>query len=149
MLAYKARECSACGAQIIAFTEVQEIEGELVVFGSRKSGAKGSRRSTEEAFYAEINGYSEKKGYASGWCWHQFQARFKGERPPKWFETAGSARALDHDQKLAQASRNRVRARQRDGRVMAKSIAVAVSIPEHLFSSPAYRALGPLLSGAC
>jgi DNA repair protein RadD len=40
VLAYKARECSACGAQIISITEVDEVEGELVEFGSRKSGTR-------------------------------------------------------------------------------------------------------------
>ena len=40
----------------------------------------------KEAFYAELKWIQRKKGHRSGWCWHQYQARFKGERPPKWFE---------------------------------------------------------------
>ena len=86
VLAYKARECSACGAQIVTFTEVQEIEGELVAFGSRKSGAKASPVD-KEAFYAELKHIQRRKGYRSGWCWNQYRERFKGEQPPKWFET--------------------------------------------------------------
>jgi DNA repair protein RadD len=80
VLAYKARECSACGAQIIAFTEVQEIEGDLVAFGSRKSGAKATPVD-KEAFYAELKWIQRQKGHQSGWCWHKYQERFKGEKP--------------------------------------------------------------------
>jgi DNA repair protein RadD len=86
VLAYKARECSACGAKIIPVTEVQEIEGELVEFGSRKSGARKTPEVDKEAFYAELKSLQRKKGYASGWCWHKFKERFKGEQPPKWFK---------------------------------------------------------------
>jgi DNA repair protein RadD len=86
VLAYKARECSACGAQIIAFTEVQEIEGELVAFGSRKSGATKAEPVDKEDFYAELKWIQRQKSYASGWCWHKYQERFKGEKSPKWFE---------------------------------------------------------------
>ena len=68
-------------------TEVQEIEGELVEFGSRKSGATKAHRSTRRQFYAELKWIQRKKGHRSGWCWHQYQARFKGERSPNWFET--------------------------------------------------------------
>jgi DNA repair protein RadD len=87
VLAYKARECSACGAQIIAVTEVREADGELVELGSRKSGAKAAAPVDKEAFYAELKWLQRKRGYEAGWCWHQFQARFKGEQPPRWFET--------------------------------------------------------------
>jgi DNA repair protein RadD len=41
VLTYKARECSACGAQIVAVTTVHEAEGELVELGSRRTGARG------------------------------------------------------------------------------------------------------------
>ena len=51
---YKARECSACGAQIIAFTEVQEAEGELVELGSRKSGARKTPEVDKEAVLRRV-----------------------------------------------------------------------------------------------
>jgi DNA repair protein RadD len=86
VLGYKAKECSACGAKIMAVTEVREADGELVEFGSRKSGATKTAPVNKEAFYAELKWIQRKKGHRSGWCWHQFQARFKGEQPPKWFE---------------------------------------------------------------
>jgi DNA repair protein RadD len=87
VLAYKARECSACGEQIIAVTGVRETDGELVELGSRKSGAKAAAPVDKEAFYAELKWLQRKKGYEAGWCWHKYQERFKGEQPPRWFET--------------------------------------------------------------
>jgi len=86
VLAYTARECSACGAQIIATSMVHEAEGELVELGSRKSGLRATTLDEKEQFYAELKWIQGTKGHRSGWCWHQYQARFKGERPPKWFE---------------------------------------------------------------
>jgi DNA repair protein RadD len=87
VLAYKARECSACGAQIIAVTAVREAEGELVELGSRRTGARATALDEKEGFYRELKWVQAHKGHRSGWCWHQYQARFRGERPPKWFET--------------------------------------------------------------
>jgi superfamily II DNA or RNA helicase len=87
VLGYKARECSSCGAQIIAITEVREAEGELVEFGSRKSGARAPSAIDKEDFYRELKWLQAHKGHKSGWCWHKYQERFKGERPPRWFET--------------------------------------------------------------
>jgi DNA repair protein RadD len=86
VLGYKARECSACGAKIIAVSTVHEAEGYLVELGARKSGARAASLDDKEAFYRELKWVQTHKGHRSGWCWHQYQARFKGERPPKRFE---------------------------------------------------------------
>jgi DNA repair protein RadD len=86
LLSYKARECSECNTPIIAISTVRVAEGELVELGSRKSGGKATPGQKEQ-FYAELKWIQSVKGHKSGWCWHQFQARFQGERPPKWFET--------------------------------------------------------------
>jgi DNA repair protein RadD len=82
----RARECSECNAPIIAISTVREAEGELVELGSRKSGGKAAPDQKEQ-FYAELKWIQSLKGHRSGWCWHKYQERFKGERPPKWFET--------------------------------------------------------------
>jgi DNA repair protein RadD len=82
----RARECSECNAPIIAISTVREAEGELVELGSRKSGGKAGPDQKEQ-FYAELKWIQSLKGHKSGWCWHKYQERFKGERPPKWFET--------------------------------------------------------------
>jgi DNA repair protein RadD len=86
VLGYKAHECSACGAKIIAITDVREADGELVEFGSRKSGARKPPEIDKETFYAELKWVQRKKGHQSGWCWHKFKERFRGEQPPRWFE---------------------------------------------------------------
>jgi DNA repair protein RadD len=86
VLAYKARECSACGAQIVAVTTVREADGELVELGSRRTGARAASLDEKETFYRELKWVQAHKGHRSGWCWHQYQARFRGERPPKRFE---------------------------------------------------------------
>ena len=78
VLGYRARECSACGAQIIAVTEVHEAEGDLVELGARKSGARKATPDDKEAFYRELKWVQTHKGHRSGWCWHQYQERFKG-----------------------------------------------------------------------
>jgi DNA repair protein RadD len=85
VLAYKALECSECGAQIVATSMVREASGELVELGSRRSGARETTLDEKEAFYSELKWVQSAKGHRSGWCWHQYQARFNGE-PPKWFE---------------------------------------------------------------
>jgi DNA repair protein RadD len=86
VLTYKARECSACDAQIVAVTTVHEADGELVELGSRKTGARAASLDEKEEFYRELKWVQAHKAHRSGWCWHQYQARFRGERPPKWFE---------------------------------------------------------------
>jgi hypothetical protein len=85
VLSYKARECSACGARIVAITEVHEVEGELVELGSRRSGKRQTPAIDKEQFYAELKWIQSHKGYRSGWCWNQYRDRFRGERSPKWF----------------------------------------------------------------
>jgi hypothetical protein len=65
---------------------VHEADGELVEFGSRKSGARKATLDDKEQFYRELKWIQRNKGHKSGWCWHKYQERFRGERPPKWFE---------------------------------------------------------------
>jgi hypothetical protein len=86
VLGYKARKCLACGAQVITLTEVIETEGELVEFGSRRSGKLQITELDKEEFYRELKWLQAHRGHKSGWCWHKFKERFKGEQPPKWFE---------------------------------------------------------------
>jgi hypothetical protein len=58
------------------------------------------------------------KGHRSGWCWHQFQARFNGERPAEVVRCVGPARPLSRNTQLAQEPRNRLR--EQEGSLMAK-----------------------------
>ena len=81
---------------------MHEAEGELVELGSRKSGARKATLDEKETFYRELKWVQAHKGHRSGWCWHQYQERFRGERPPKWFETADAARAVHLNPKLVE-----------------------------------------------
>jgi DNA repair protein RadD len=109
VLGYKARECSACGAKIIAVTEVHEAEGDLVELGARVSGARKATPDDKEAFYRELKWVQSHKGHRSGW-WHKYQERFKGERPPKWFDLLTAREpSLSRDSQLAQEPRHRLR----------------------------------------
>jgi superfamily II DNA or RNA helicase len=76
VLAYKARECSACGAKIIAVTEVHEAKGDLIEFGSRKSGRTESTITEKAIFHAQLRGFAAGKGYREGWVSHKFKERF-------------------------------------------------------------------------
>jgi DNA repair protein RadD len=76
VLGYRARECSACGAQIIAVTEVHEADGDLVELGARKSGERKATLFDMAHFFAELRGYAQHKGYAEGWAAHKFKEKF-------------------------------------------------------------------------
>jgi DNA repair protein RadD len=76
VLGYRARECSACGAQIIAVTEVHEAEGDLVDIGARQSGKRQATLFEKDQFFAELRGYAQHKGYAEGWASHKFKEKF-------------------------------------------------------------------------
>jgi DNA repair protein RadD len=88
VLAYKARKCSECGAQIVAVSEVVEADGELIELGARKSGkkARAATLASQEEFYRELKFVQRQKGYASGWSYHKFVEKFR-DKPPRWFET--------------------------------------------------------------
>jgi DNA repair protein RadD len=77
VLSYRAIECSACGAKIIAVTEVQEVDGELVAFGSMKSGKKPPATMEEKAqFYADALAFMRGKPHALKRANATFRDRF-------------------------------------------------------------------------
>jgi superfamily II DNA or RNA helicase len=76
VLAYKARECSACGAKIIAVSTVHEAAGDLVELGARQSGKRPATLFDMDQFFAELRGYAKHKGYAEGWAAHKFKEKF-------------------------------------------------------------------------
>ena len=69
-----ARECPSCGSPIHARTEVEAVDGELVELGARRSG----QASIEDkvAFFAELKGHAEIKGYNDKWCAHKYREKF-------------------------------------------------------------------------
>jgi DNA repair protein RadD len=75
VLAYKARECSACGVQIIAASMVHEADGELVELGSRKSGAREPEVWEKRRFFGELLSL-RKPQYSARWPDAMFKERF-------------------------------------------------------------------------
>jgi DNA repair protein RadD len=77
VLIYRAIECSACGAKILAVTEVQEVDGELVAFGSIKSGKKPPPTMDEKVqFYADALAFMRGKPNALKRANATFRDRF-------------------------------------------------------------------------
>ena len=76
VLGYKARECSACGAQIIAVSQVREVQGELVELGARRSGEKAPDIAEKAAFFGELLWIVRDRGYSSGWAAHKYREKF-------------------------------------------------------------------------
>jgi superfamily II DNA or RNA helicase len=77
VLGYKARECSACGAKIIAVSTVQEAEGDLVELGARKSGGKATAGIADKiSFHGELLWIARERGHKPGWVGHKYKERF-------------------------------------------------------------------------
>jgi DNA repair protein RadD len=69
-----ARECPSCGSPIHARTEVDEVDGELIEMGSRRSGQPSIE--DKAAFFGELKGYATLRGYNDGWASHKYRERF-------------------------------------------------------------------------
>jgi DNA repair protein RadD len=76
VLSPRARECSECGAQIVATSMVREAEGDLVELGARKSGAREAAHGGKAQFYAEMRWIASERGYSAGWAAHKFKEKF-------------------------------------------------------------------------
>jgi DNA repair protein RadD len=76
VLSPRARECSECGAQIVATSMVREAEGDLVELGARKSGAREVTHGGKAQFYSEMRWIASERGYSSGWAAHKFKEKF-------------------------------------------------------------------------
>jgi DNA repair protein RadD len=76
VLSSSARECSACGAKIIAVSQVREVQGELVELGARRSGEKAPDIAEKAAFFGELLWIVRDRGYSSGWAAHKYREKF-------------------------------------------------------------------------
>jgi DNA repair protein RadD len=102
VLAYKARECSACGAKIIAVSQVREAEGELVELDSRRSGVREPEVWEKRRFFSELHSL-RKPHYSARWADVMFKERF-GHWPNGYDRSVAMEPSL--------ATRNWVRSRQ-------------------------------------
>jgi DNA repair protein RadD len=69
-------ECPACGFKAEAVDNTQVAEGDLVeITGGKKLGEAASK-DEKAAFYAQLMGHAQARGYSSGWAAHKFREKF-------------------------------------------------------------------------
>jgi superfamily II DNA or RNA helicase len=67
--------CPACGFKAKAVSRVSATDGELIeVMGRKKRGAATPEE--KAAFFAQLKGYAQQRGYAPGWAAHKFREKF-------------------------------------------------------------------------
>jgi DNA repair protein RadD len=71
-----ARACPSCGAPIRAKTEVESAEGELIEFGSRRTGASAPSIADKISFHGELLWIARERGHKPGWVGYKFKERF-------------------------------------------------------------------------
>lgn len=76
MLVARATTCSECGAPIRAKTEVESAEGDLVEFGSRRTGAAAPSIGDKISLYGELLWIARERGHKPGWAGFKFRERF-------------------------------------------------------------------------
>jgi DNA repair protein RadD len=69
-------ECPACGFKAEAVDNTQVAEGELVEITGGKKRGKAASKDERAAFYAQLMGYAQARGYSSGWAAHKFREKF-------------------------------------------------------------------------
>src|SRR5262245_31101904 len=72
----RTRECPACGFKTEAINNIEVAEGELIEITGRKRHGEVVSKDEEAAFYAQLKGYAQTHGYASGWAAHKFREKF-------------------------------------------------------------------------
>jgi DNA repair protein RadD len=75
VLGHKARECSACGAQIIAASMVREAEGEVVELGSLCTGRGEPEVWQKRRFFSELLSL-RRPHHSSRWPDAMFRQKF-------------------------------------------------------------------------
>jgi superfamily II DNA or RNA helicase len=71
-----AKTCSCCGAPIRARTDVESVDGEPVELSARRSGVRVPEVAEKAAFFGELQGYAQVRGYSEGWASHKYRERF-------------------------------------------------------------------------
>ena len=70
------RVCPACGFKAEATTDIEVTDGELVEITRGKEREAEPSNEEKAAFYAQLKGYSDERGYASGWAAHKFREKY-------------------------------------------------------------------------
>jgi DNA repair protein RadD len=83
----RARECPACGFQILAATPIIERDGELVELGSGEHGNSGITTEIKRHWYGAFLWICDEKGHSRGRAFHLFLEKFKEKPPWHWRDT--------------------------------------------------------------
>jgi superfamily II DNA or RNA helicase len=67
-----ARACPACGEALGRVNTVETVDGTLVEFKAKKKVPM----SEKQAFYSELLGMAQERGFADGWVAHKYRERF-------------------------------------------------------------------------
>jgi DNA repair protein RadD len=70
------RVCPVCGFKAEATTDIEVIDGELVEITRGKERDAAPSNEEKAAFYAQLKGYADERGYASGWAAHKFREKY-------------------------------------------------------------------------
>ncbi|MCU7805919.1 MAG: DEAD/DEAH box helicase [Candidatus Thiodiazotropha sp. (ex Lucinoma borealis)] len=77
--------CAACGIdRPIKNTEVHQVDGELIEYGSEKTGTKQYSVTTKRKWYKAFLWYSQHHNYSKGWAYHKYMAKFSEKPAWKW-----------------------------------------------------------------
>jgi DNA repair protein RadD len=71
-----AKACPSCGAPFRAKTEVESAEGDLVEFGSRRTGSAAPSIAEKISFHGELLWIARERGLKPGWTGYKFKERF-------------------------------------------------------------------------
>jgi DNA repair protein RadD len=70
------RECPACGFEAEAISDIEVADGELIEVIGRKKRSDEASKDEKAEFYAQLKGYAQTHGYASGWAAHKFREKY-------------------------------------------------------------------------
>jgi DNA repair protein RadD len=70
------RECPVCGFKAEAISDIKVADGELIEVNGRKKRGDQASKDEEAEFYAQLKGYAQTHGYASGWAAHKFREKY-------------------------------------------------------------------------
>jgi DNA repair protein RadD len=69
------RRCLPYGAGL-SVPEVESAEGDLVEFGSRRTGTSAPSIADKISFHAELLWIARERGHKPGWVGHKYKERF-------------------------------------------------------------------------
>jgi DNA repair protein RadD len=69
-------QVSGVRVQAEAIDTVEVVDGQLIEITGRKKRGDAASKDEKAAFYAQLMGYAQGRGYASGWAAHKFREKF-------------------------------------------------------------------------